>query len=61
MPAFIHVATCVPLGSSLRRKASRRRVIEPFCQLIREYGMSDRVLVASFHQESSSEENHQPV
>ena len=27
-------------------------LVEPFCRLIREYGMGERVLVASFHQET---------
>jgi glycerophosphoryl diester phosphodiesterase len=26
-------------------------VVEPFCQMIRQYGMQDKVLVASFHQD----------
>ncbi len=27
-------------------------VVEPFCQMIRQYGMQDKVLVASFHQDA---------
>jgi len=40
----------VPLNIEIKQEDPL--LVEPFCQLIREYGMSKRVLVASFHQET---------
>jgi len=36
-------------------KKTERSMAEPFCSLIREYGMQDKVLVASFHDERMQE------
>jgi len=36
-------------------KKTDRSMAEPFCNLIREYGMQDKVLVASFHDERMEE------
>jgi len=36
-------------------KKTDRSMAEPFCNLIREYGMQDKVLVASFHDERMDE------
>jgi len=36
-------------------KQTERSMAEPFCSLIREYGMQDNVLVASFHDERMDE------
>jgi len=36
-------------------KKTKRSMAEPFCSLIREYGMQDQVLVASFHDERMDE------
>lgn len=36
-------------------KQAEPSITKPFCQLIREYGMVDKVLVASFHQETMNE------
>jgi glycerophosphoryl diester phosphodiesterase len=36
-------------------KQAEPSITKPFCQLIRDYGMVDKVLVASFHQETMNE------
>jgi len=36
-------------------KATERSMAEPFCTLIRQYGMQDKILVASFHDERMDE------
>lgn len=45
-------ATFPDVALNIEIKQEDPPLVEPFCQLIREYEMSNRVLVASFHQET---------
>jgi glycerophosphoryl diester phosphodiesterase len=53
VPTLEEVFAAFPdVALNIEIKQAEPSLVEPFCQLIREYGMSNRVLVASFHQES---------
>jgi glycerophosphoryl diester phosphodiesterase len=53
VPTMEEVFAAFPdVALNIEIKQAEPSLVEPFCQLIREYGMSDRVLVASFHQET---------
>ena len=56
VPTLEEVFTAFPtMPMNIEIKQAEPSITEPFCQLIREYGMADKVLVASFHQETMNE------
>jgi glycerophosphoryl diester phosphodiesterase len=53
VPTLVEVFAAFPdVALNIEIKQAEPPLVEPFCQLIRQYGMSERVLVASFHQET---------
>jgi glycerophosphoryl diester phosphodiesterase len=53
VPTLEEVLAAFPgVALNIEIKQAEPSLVEPFCQLIRQYGLSDRVLVASFHQET---------
>lgn len=53
VPTLEEVFAAFPdVALNIEIKQAEPSLVEPFCQLIREYGMGERVLVASFHQET---------
>ena len=53
VPTLEEVFAAFPdVALNIEIKQAEPSLVEPFCQLIRAYGMGERVLVASFHQES---------
>jgi glycerophosphoryl diester phosphodiesterase len=56
VPTVEEVFVAFPtMPMNIEIKQAEPSITQPFCQLIREYGMADKVLVASFHQETINE------
>ena len=56
VPTVEEVFAAYPtMPMNIEIKQAEPSITKPFCQLIREYGMADKVLVASFHQETMNE------
>jgi len=56
VPTMEEVFVAFPdIPMNIELKYTETSMAEPFCQLIREYGMQNKVLVASFHDEALAE------
>ncbi|RMH00691.1 MAG: glycerophosphodiester phosphodiesterase [Chloroflexi bacterium] len=56
VPTLEEVFTAYPfMRMNIEIKQKEPSIVQPFCQLIHQYGMEERVLVASFHPETMTE------